>query len=279
VAEFIRPTIDTTETARQLNLSARAVEIATQRANLYVAREVVTAERAEMSSVFDRPIRYTLNSFKAYRVRSRLESVVELKGVQGVQDENHKYLNPQIYGGDRTLTGFEYKLRQRGILPAGAFVVPGGACPKDAYGNVPTGLVQQVLSYLSASEGHGGANQNTTVRTVKRIESNIGRRIFGFKGVRGRLIVYRGRADTIGRKRAKKDGTSASFKSRLPHPGIWVRAEIGGGDSVRPLFMFVSRPKYKARFDFYGIARKVINSEYPRIFNAAAQREFEKAAR
>ena len=57
----------------------RAVEIATQRALLATAREVKGAEVREMGRVFDRPTRWTLNSFQVRLDKAEMQARVEIE--------------------------------------------------------------------------------------------------------------------------------------------------------------------------------------------------------
>ncbi|TVO53838.1 hypothetical protein [Denitromonas halophila] len=279
MAEIISVTADITAVTKHLNLTQRSVGIATQRAILKTGHKGSAAIRAEMSRVFKSPTRFTLNSFKVVKSRKEIAATIELKGVQGIPTDRHDYLDPQIHGGPRRTTPFEYKMRAIGALPADRFIVPGAACPLDAYGNIPRGMVQQVLSYFGAASYKGvGFDANTTDKSRKKIEKKLGKRLFGFAGVRGQLLIYRGGADRVARSRAGKDGSAVQFTSRLPHPGIWIRAELFGGDAIRPLFMFVKQPRYKARLDFYGVARRTVEQEFPGEFKAAIQIELDRIA-
>lgn len=249
---------------------SRQILSATTDAINKTARNVMYEEIEDIKSKFDRPTPFTLRSMYIKPAVARDPvATVWLKDDFGLSEH---YLNPNIFSGPRRLKRFESKLRRVGVLPHGMFIVPGEACPLDAFGNIQRGMIQQVLSYLSAAEDVAGFSQNTTGKTRKGLERRIGRRVFNAPGISGQLVVYRGDQFTTSRVRLGKDGKNVSFYSRLPQPGIWVRAVFArGGDSIRPLFIFVRQPTYRARWDFFGTARKTIDERFPTHFAAAWQ--------
>lgn len=249
---------------------AKQVPFATSLSINRTAKDVKAAEEADIRSLFDRPTPFTQRSvFMRPGNKAKPEAMVWLKDDFGTRQH---YLVPHVHGGPRNLKRFESKLRRVGVLPAGMFIVPGAACPLDAFGNIARGIIQQVLSYLSAAEDVAGFTQNTTDRTRKGLEQRLGRRLFNAQGISGQLVVYRGAGDTTRRVRLGKDGQNVAFHGKLPQPGIWVRAAFErGGDAIRPLFIFVRQPTYRKRWDFFGTAEKVIAERFPAHFAAAWQ--------
>lgn len=249
---------------------AKQVPFATSLAINKTAQDVKAAEEGDILHLFDKPRPFSRRSvFMRPGNKAKPEARVWLKDDFGTREH---YLAPHVFSGVRSVKRFESKLRRVGILPPGLFVVPGAACPLDAFGNISRGVIQQVLSYLSAAEDVAGFTQNTTERTRKGLERRLGRRLFNLPGVSGQLVIYRGTGDSVGRLRLGKDGHNVAFRSKLPQPGIWVRAAFGsGGDAIRPLFIFVKQPTYRHRWDFFGTAKKTIDARFPTHFAAAWQ--------
>ena len=55
--------------------------------------------------------------------------------------------------------------------------------------------------------------------------------------------------------------------------GIWQRV----GSGARPILIFVKRPTYRRRFDFYGVANRVAQAEFEPLFRRALAREMERS--
>lgn len=259
------------DAVRRLNsLQREQVPFATSLAINTTAKQVKEALQGDIRRIFDRPTRFTQNAvYMRPGKKSKPDARVFLKDDFGTSEH---YLTPHVFGKQRRLKAFERKLQARGLLPKGLFVVPGAACPLDAYGNIGRGFINQVLSYLNASEMVAGSQSNTTARSRKSLERRLGKKLFGVGGLRGVLINYRGKQDDVGRKRAGKGGNVA-FRAGLPHPGIWVRTEFsGGGDSIRPLFIYVRQPAYAKRWDFFGHGQRVIAENFDANFRRALAR-------
>jgi hypothetical protein len=127
----IRTNFDQVEAA--LNIAQRQVPFALARAMNLTGRDVIGAERDEMSSVFDRPTPFTLNS-----LRLRPATKQELVAVVELRDSNrpNHYILPQIHGGPRLQKRFEQLLVQRGVMKADERAVPALGAELDSYGNM-----------------------------------------------------------------------------------------------------------------------------------------------
>lgn len=180
-----------------------------------------TILRREMEAAFDRPTPYTLKGLDWARATTD-KPLVRIwldEWGKGKGIAPAKYLTTQIEGGARGHKRFERALIARGLMPSSSYAVPGAMAPLDAYGNVPGSFIVRMLSDLQA---------------------------FGEQGYR---------ANRKGKRKGARR-TNYFFVPRPGHtlkPGVWwhTPAVIG------PVFLFVSRPAYRARFDFYGIGRRV----------------------
>ena len=109
----------------------------------------------EMTKVFDRPTRYTLNSVFVTPAKKKDENPtarVWLKDDTATYNRGGnaaEYLWPQIAGGStRALKRFEIRLKNHGLLPPGMFVRPGTGAKLDNHGNVNTGQMSAILAHL-----------------------------------------------------------------------------------------------------------------------------------
>lgn len=202
------------------NIERQQIPFATAKALTETGKKVKAAEVGQMKKVFDRPTKFTLNSLFLDRATKKdLVATVWLKDWALKGTPATKYLAPQIMGGQRKLKGFEVLLNARGILPDGYYAVPSRKARKDAYGNINKGLLNQILSYSGAQRDQA---QNT--------------------------------------KQGKKRQTKAKFvvldRNGSKPGGIW---QIDKSNNLYPILIFVKKPKYNERFDFFGTAQKTID--------------------
>ena len=201
--------------------------------------------RKEMTQVFDRPTRYTLNSIfvkpakkqdenPTARVWLKDDSVAYNRGGNAAT-----YLWPQIAGGSRPLKRFEIRLRNAGILPDGMFVVPGAGCKMDAHGNMNTGQLTAVLSKLGTireAQDYGGRRRNTRYAGAQ------------YFVVKRRVYVRNG----------------LPISQHLPL-GIWQRFP---DRTVLPVYLFVNRANYRRIFEFDRVAKETALRQLPINFMA-----------
>lgn len=215
-----------------------------------VARIAETDTRKEMVDVFDRPTPWTLNStFVKPASKSTLAATIGLKDARAVSTgvPAAKYLKTEITGGERRLKRFERALRSVGALPEGMFIVPGSGVKLDPYGNVPTGVVVQILSYFRAFPDAGYKANITDARKAKLA-----------RGTRNQSKL--GVAFFVGRP---ADG-------KLPL-GIWQRTYLAGGTAIKPLFIFVNGVNYEPRFDFRYVIELAVQRHFSSVFKAELQ--------
>lgn len=197
----------------------------------------------EMKRVFDRPSPYTLNSlFVRYATKTSPEAYVSFKDYGGKGNTAGKYLQPQVYGGPRSLKRAEKALMAFVFGGRKYFLTPGHAAELDAYGNVPRNVYVKVLSALRAfSEVGYLANRRGSKRKGKPLTDYF-------------VIA----PDTVDAKRL--------------NPGIYQRV----GTGHRLIFNITKKePVYRKRLDFFGIGQQVAKDQFERRFLEA----FDKAIR
>jgi hypothetical protein len=139
------------EAQKELDKQQKQVPFATALALTRTAGLAKKAIESEMRTVFDRPTRWTLNSLRLFPAKkNKLEARVWMKNEADKSVPATRWLNPQIDGGQRQDKRTETLLRQKGILPAGKYVVPGSGAKLNANGNISRGQIQKILSGLGA---------------------------------------------------------------------------------------------------------------------------------
>lgn len=190
-------------------------------------------ERMEIATVFDRPTPFTLNALEMLKAtKTDLSTTVRLK-VSPRLGERH-FLVPQIKGGGRDLKRSERWLRGVGILPPGKFIAPGSGLALNQYGNITGPKMVQILSALKAFP-ETGYQMNITARSRKR---NTKPRDFFVKRRAG-----------------------------VPY-GVFEKR----GKRVLPVLLFISRPSYRKRYDFHGVAAAAAYRNMNRYMREALQK-------
>lgn len=210
----------------------RQIPFAAARALTQTAKQAQAAVRTHMLEVFDRPTPYTLNStFVRPATKTRLVARVWLKDESVKAIAPAKYLLPQVEGGGRRLKRSEIALQNAGILPPGWYLVPGKSVKLDGWGNVPRGVIVQIISDLRASPEVGfRANRLTKAQARER----------GKRFRESRYFVVR-------------PGSKAQ-------PGIYRKIESAFGRAAQPVFIFTAQPQYTRRLNFYGVVERVVRS-------------------
>ena len=198
-----------------------------------------------MPKVFDRPTALTMKAVvysKATKNRPVAEVLIRDEAFKGTPPA--KYLLPQVEGGSRRPKRAERALQRVGVLPQDQFVVPGKGAKLDAHGNVPGAQITAILSAMRAQQD---PYQHVTAESMKRRRA----------------------------KRKRRGGEY--FAVKKPHgklqPGIYERIDTGFGSGVRSVLFFVKAVSYRARYDIFGMARKIYDSLYGFHFD----RELRKA--
>lgn len=209
------------------------------------ARNILNEENKQSSSVFDRPTSSTKRaSFMKVATKDRLEAEVRLKddrGKGGIAPE--KYLQAEVYGGERKNKRYEVVLERAGILPSGMQTVPAKGFPLDQYGNLPASYVVAMLSGLKAFQEVGFT------------------------------------ANRRGKGRGKYADTKFFYvnhtmnnHSTLPM-GIYERV----GQGQRGVLMFVRKARYQTRLPYFDIADRVIRATFNVELKAAIEYAMAKA--
>lgn len=205
------------------------------------------AQRVGMQNVFDRPTSFTLGRtnmvMRATPLLLQAQTKIRADQSTGVAPVN--YLGPSIFGGRRKVKGFERALQARGLMPSGWIAIPGNGAKLDAYGNMSRGQIVQILSVLGAAESKSGYSANQTTRSKKRNKKP------------GDYFVS---TPTLPSPRG--------VKGRLPF-GVYQR--LGPGRIVT-ILRFRNAHNYKARFDYFGIARDVALRDFERNMRKAFAR-------
>lgn len=188
------------------------------------ARQVL---RAEMSDVFDRPTPWALNSIRVlHATPDNLEAALWVQDRPGDKTAftAEDYLLPQVEGGERITRASEKYLRESGILPAGRFVVPGRGARLDGYGNIQRGHMMQILSGLKAIQ-RAGSDHNAT----------------------------------DSRRSLRKGHAKAFFVMKRGKTPIGIAERRGG--AVVMVLAFVRQPRYRERFKFHDVVRRVAEND------------------
>jgi hypothetical protein len=243
------------EVQRWIDNVGKQARFAAMQAINETAKEVQRELRAELPRVFDRPTPYISNAIRitTWATRDKLQAVIEPKYMGGKGIDPQKVLRAEIFGGPRRLKKSEVALQRVGILPPGYITVPGAAAPLDGYGNVKGSFIVQLLSYFAAFSEQGYRANMTGKRKAQLARRGVNAR--GYRSIGGveYFVSY---------------GHLRGGAGQHLHPGIWARSGIHGS-TVKPILMFVPRSTYKPRFNFVGLAEKVIHKRFPRNFETA----------
>ena len=209
------------------------------------AESAKRAVQAEMPRVFDRPTPWVINSLRVKRsTKVNLSAELAYKDKNSVES-SRSMIEPHVFSGQRHFKAFEARLLQIGLIPAGYNAVPGAGAKLDGNGNMSRGQISQLLNVLGAytEAGYNKADDRTVNRLAK---GSVKKNVYGF--------VYW--VNKVGSTKAK----------HLP-PGVYQRVVTGFGTSLKPVLIFVKRANYNKRLDFFGIAERVINREFPAEFD------------
>lgn len=201
--------------------------------------DMVVSERVEMRKVFDNPRPYTLNAlFPIHagrynrmlgRKNTMIEAGIAFREVGAKGTPAYKYLMPHIKGTPRNLKRSESALRNRlGVLGGESFTVQGRNFEKDQYGDIPGGQYTRMLAELG--------------------------------------VVSIGLAGSKAQRKARRKGDSQFDLMYRKDGRPFAVAEFRAGTPVIML-VFTAAPKYKKRYDFYGVARRQVQESLPKHFN------------
>lgn len=205
--------------------------------------------RQEMTSVFDRPTPWVLNSLRVKRSSKYVDPIaaeLAFKDSNSV-DNSRSMVEPHVFTGKRHFKAMEVRLMRMGYMPAGYNAVPGAGAQLDSYGNMSRGQISQLLNVLGTFT-EAGSNRADS-RTVSRLaKGNVKKNKYGF--------VYW--VNRVGAARGKH-----------LQPGVYQRVATGFGSSLKPILMFVKQAQYKKRLNFLEITQAVVDREFVGEFNQA----------
>lgn len=217
--------------------------VATNRA-AFKGRDAI---QREMDKSFDRVTPWVKGGVRVVKAtKASPAALIDLDfwgNKQGVAVES--ILKPEIKGGGRKHKRHELALQRAGILPDGMYIVPGEAAVIDQYGNMGGGQINQIIAWFRA---------------------------FGEQGYQANMSDKRRKALGRDNKRTGKRGVQyfaiGAARNGLM-PGVYQRVSTGFGSSIRPVMIFVRRPQYKRRLDFYGVGERAARAEFAAQFPIA----------
>lgn len=245
--------IDTNIAAVQqaLKKAASQVPFALAVAMNKTVEKALVAVRAEMPRVFDNPTPWVLNSLRVKRAtKTSLSAELAYKD-RNSAESSRSMVEPHVLGGKRHYKAMEARLYGMGLLAKGYNAVPGAAAKLDANGNMSQGQISQLLNVLGAytESGFNKANINTRKRLAKGGLKNSQYGQYGF--------VYW--VNPVG----------GGGRGKHLQPGVYQRVQTPFGSSLKPVLIFVGQAVYKKRLDFFGIAQKTVDKEWPGEFDRA----------
>lgn len=179
------------------------------------------AEVQKMRGLFDRPTEYIARSPR-YTKATKDDLTATVYILTDGRIAPTKILLAEVQGGVRQPKAFELALRRIGVMRPEEYAVPAIGQQRDAFGNLPGGLIVKIMSQLQAFTW-SGYRANESDRSRKR-NLRLGKaRYFVPSGARQERGI-----------------------GRLPR-GVYERV----GNSIRAVMIFVSvRPRYAKRYDF-----------------------------
>lgn len=153
----------------------------------------------------------------------------------------------------RTVVGFksiqsrylQYQINGGVRAPAGKALRLPAAINLNEFGNIPRNLIAQLVA-VANKERKLTKRKSRLIKVSNKVE-----------------LFYGDPKDVGGHK--------------FP-PGIYKRIATGGKHQLIPLIVFPqANAKYRKRFDFYGISRRIVRQEFPTQFSQAFRQAIESA--
>ncbi len=192
----------------------------------------------EMESAFANPTPYTKRSIYVHKATETNPTMtVDFKDEAFKAIPPDRYMRPQVYGGSRVLKRSERRL--------GTYAYPGRGAELDAYGNMSRGEIVKILTQL------GRLGVNTMSKRARKA------------GI-AQKIIHRHLGTQYFVARSKSNGKPL---------GVW---KLLGTGRVTPVLAFGRKPNYKPRFDFHGVAQRVIEERMERELVRALKYELGK---
>ncbi len=228
---------------------------------------VINKYKQQMPSFIDRPTSWTLNSMYLKKASSKnVEASVQWREFSGSGSGTSagKYLQPEVFGGNRHQKRFEKALEAAGLMPKGYVAIPTAQAPRDGFGNVPGSFIVAVLSYLKANPDYASNRQvaKLSKMSTKNLVKGIFKTAVNFDKVKAREQ----------NAQAKKKKYFAIIKGKngatLPS-GIYERRAFASGSGIQRIFIFEPYAKYKVSFPFEKIGADAARDKFPDKLTAA----------
>ena len=221
------------------DIAQKRMAIATVAAIKDTAFQMQAGLKEEMRKVFDRPTPWALGTVRVDITEAKKTTQTAWVGLdyEGGKTANlwetPAFAPHEVQGGNRGIKPSERQLRAAGILPEGYSIAPARDAWLDQYGNIPGPQMVQILSSVKAF-GEIGYLMNRTGKSRGKQKNR-----YFVRYVAGRPI------------------------------GIWERLDKYNASAV---IIFIRRPTYKKRFDFYGVARRIALTNFERNWWAQVKR-------
>lgn len=209
----------------------------------------------KIRQVFDNPTPWIQRSVRYTKAtRDKLEVKVDFDrwgNKSGVTAE--QVLRAEVHGGTRKAKRFERALIAVGAMPPGYVAVPGKGMPLNAYGNIPSKTIVEILAYFRAFPEQGYRANSTAKTTARKWKGNAA------KGVRGYAYFAIGTKDASGLPAGiwRKKNYNASEGGRVGH------LAHGGAQAM---LIFVKSANYRPRLDFYDFAARKARASFDKNF-------------
>jgi hypothetical protein len=206
------------------------------------------------------PVPFTRNStYVRFAKPTDLSTEVGFKQFAPKGTPAGRYLQPMAGGGPRVAKSTERQLRNAGLIPSNAFIVPADVTPLrlNTYGNLTGGTYTQVLSRLKALNTDGSSEN---VSGDARSQAKRSKRDY-FIGRPGGLPL--GIYAYVGRK-PKGRGGKGTVKGGRP-------MTTGLPRGFHTVFYVTKQPQYQPTFPIRKILEGTFNNTYARNIRASIE--------
>lgn len=191
-----------------------------------VAAQLVPNLAENMSNRFDRPTKTTIKSFRVSKWATKEDptAIVQLKDKplgNGNPLSMDDLIHQEFNGGGRIQKNYERTLINAGFMARDEYTVPGAKVKLNAYGNISSALMAQILAQIGAIRGFSTKRNRKPAMQI------------------GEMFWSTGKGVGMGKTLRK---------------GVWMRV----GRGVEPILLVVKAPKYKCRIDIVAVANKTV---------------------
>lgn len=222
------------------------------------AFEVRKAEQTELRSAFNNPTPWVIKTIFVTKATNQRQAAAvgptdyfERGGFSAGLTPWELVLSHNVYGGTRQHKAFEKRLHTAGILPRGWFAVPGIGARLNRYGNMSSGEIVQILTYVNAMSMYSGDNTSRRDRLTNR-RSNLDRRGIQYFAI-----------------------TPSSRAARDLRPGIYKKQR----NRIKPVLIFVRSVTYRNRVRWHEVGERVVHDKYTEFFDRSFNNELRRARR